>query len=81
MTKEEIILHVNSIMGAKAHVSPDVIKPEDFYDELGADSLQCIEALIELEQEFDIEITPDDTFNVVTMQEVYNMVERKINNQ
>ena len=79
MTKDDIILRVNSIMAAKAHIGLDDIKPEDFYDELGADSMQCIEVLIELEQEFDIDITPDDTSNVATMQEVYDMIERKIN--
>lgn len=79
MTKDDIILRVNSIMAAKAHIGLDDIKPEDFYDEFGADSMQCIEVLVELEQEFDIEITPDDTSNVATMQEVYDMIELKIN--
>ena len=79
MTKDDIILRVNSIMAAKVHIGLDDIKPEDFYDELGADSMQCIEVLVELEQEFDIDITPDDTSNVATMQEVYDMIERKIN--
>ena len=79
MTKDQIILRVNSIMAAKAHIGIDDIKPEDFYDELGADSMQCIEVLLELEDEFDIEISAHDTNGVATMQDVYDMVERKIN--
>ena len=79
MTRDQIILHVNSIMGAKAHISPDAIKPEDFYDELGVDSIECIEVLIELEQEFDIEISARDTNSVTTMQDIYDLIDRKIN--
>jgi acyl carrier protein len=81
MIKEEIIKNVNSIMAAKAHISPDAINPEDFYDELGADSMQCIEALVELQDEFDIEITGYDTLKVATMQDVYDLIERKVNEQ
>lgn len=79
MTKDDIILRVNSIMAAKAHIVIDDIKPEDFYDELGADSMQCIEVLLELEDEFDIEISAHDTNGVATMQDVYDLIERKAN--
>ncbi len=79
MTKDDIILRVNSIMAHKAQIGIESIKPEDYYDELGADSMQCIEVLLELEDEFDIEISAHDTSDVATMQDVYDMVERKIN--
>lgn len=79
MTKDEIILRVNSIMAANAHIGIEDIKPEDYPDELGVDSIECIESSIELEYEFDIKITPDDIISVTTMQDVYDLIERKIN--
>jgi hypothetical protein len=37
MTKQKIAEKVNAIMAAKAGIDASDIKPEDFYDELGAD--------------------------------------------
>lgn len=81
MTKEEIILRVDSIMAVHTGVGIEDIKPEDFPDELGADSLKCLEASLEIEEDFDINITAADIISITTMQDVYDMVERKINEQ
>lgn len=79
MTKEQIILRVNLIMTDYIQVGIEDIKPEDFPNELGADSIKCLEASIDIEEEFDIKITPDDLISITTMRDVYDMVERKIN--
>ena len=75
MTKQRIIDKVNAIMAAKAGIEASDIKPEDFYDELGADSMQCIEALMEIEREFAIDIPGGRLMHVSTMQHVYDLVE------
>lgn len=74
MIKLEVIEKVNAIMAAKAGIDPGDIEPEDCYDELGADSVGCIEALLDIEQEFDIEIPGSRLFGVTTMQDVYDLV-------
>ncbi len=79
MTKNQIILRVNSIMSVNAGVNIEDIKPDDYPDELGAESIKCIESLLEIEDEFDIKITPGETSGITTMQDVYDLVERKIN--
>lgn len=79
MTKQRIIDKVNAIMAAKAGIEASDIKPEDFYDELGADSMQCIEVLMEIEKEFAIDIPSDRLIYVSTMQHVYDLVESVIN--
>lgn len=79
MTKQRIIDKVNAIMAAKAGIEASDIKPEDFYDELGADSIQCIEVLMEIEREFAIDIPSDRLIYVSTMQHVYNLVEQVLN--
>lgn len=76
MTKQRIIDKVNAIMAAKAGIEASDIKPEDFYDELGADSMQCIEVLMEIEKEFAIDIPSDRLIYVSTMQHVYDLVEQ-----
>ena len=78
MTKQKIIEKVNAIMAAKAGVSAGDISPADFYDELGADSMQCIEVLMEIEKEFAIDIPVDRLLRVSTMQHVYDLVEQVI---
>ena len=74
MVKLEIIERINAIMADKAGISPGDIDPEDCYDELGADSIQCIEVLLDIEKEFGIDIPGDRLLNVATMQDVYDLV-------
>ena len=66
-------------MAAKAGADSSAIKPEDFYDELGADSIQCIEVLMEIEKEFAIDIPSERLMYVTTMQHVYDLVEQVLN--
>lgn len=79
MTKQRIIDKVNAIMAAKAGIEASDIKPEDFYDELGATSIQCIEVLMEIEREFAIDIPSERLMSVSTMQHIYDLVEQVIN--
>ena len=79
MTKQKIIDKVNAIMSAKAGIEAIAIKPEDLFDELGADSMQCIEVLMEIEKEFAIDIPSERLLSVSTMQHVYDLVEQVIN--
>jgi len=44
--------------------------------DLGADSLDATELIIELEEEFDINISDDDSENVVTVGDALNVIER-----
>lgn len=78
MRKQEIIDTVNAIVADKAGIKASDIKPDDFYDELGADSILCIEALIETEKAFAIDIPSERLISVSTMQHVYDLVEKAI---
>jgi acyl carrier protein len=53
-------------------VSPDEIKPETTFDELGFDSLDGLNLVFELEEEFDI-VVPDD--KVQSMRSVAEVIE------
>ncbi|HQK64001.1 MAG TPA: acyl carrier protein [Candidatus Staskawiczbacteria bacterium] len=45
-------------------------------DDLGADSLDAVELIMELEEEFDIDIPDDDSEKVVTVGDAVNLIER-----
>jgi len=76
MKRQEIIDTVNAIVADKAGIEASDIRPDDFYDELGTDSIQCIEVLMEIEKEFAIDIPSWRLIQVSTMQHVYDLVEQ-----
>ena len=78
-SRQEIESKVNDILVDKLGVSEIEVKPEaTLKDELGADSLDAVEIVMELEREFGISIS-DEELNDVTsckVSEVYDLVER-----
>ena len=62
-------------LGAKA----EDVKPEaSFIEDLGADSLDTVELMIALEEEFDIEIPDEEAEKITTVQSAIDYVQ---NNQ
>ena len=56
----------------------DKIKPEaKLIDDLGADSLTAVEIVMELEKKLGIEIDDSKIENIVTIQDIINIVESK----
>ncbi|MCR4958561.1 MAG: hypothetical protein K6B13_08170 [Prevotella sp.] len=80
MKKQNIIDTVNAIVADKAGVDACGIMPNDFCDELCADSIQCLEALLEIEEELCINIQSKELPYTPTMQQVYDIVEQAIVN-
>jgi len=63
----------------KLGVSEDQIKSEaHFIDDLGADSLDTVELVMALEEDFDIEIPDDEAENLITVGAAINYVEKKL---
>lgn len=54
------------------------ITPETSLKELGLDSLDLVEVLMEVEEELDIQFEEDEMLNLKTVQDVYNSIESKI---
>lgn len=48
-----------------------------FKDDLGADSLDVVELVMELEDEFDMEISDDDAEKIATVGDAVNYIESK----
>ena len=70
---------VRKIVSEQLGVDESKIKPEsNFVNDLGADSLDTVELVIEIQEEFDIVIPDDVGDNVSTLQQAVNAVEEQI---
>ena len=56
---DEITERVIRVIAENQHIEPDTIQPESTFLELGIDSLDGLQMLFGLEEEFDVDI-PDD---------------------
>jgi len=63
---EDNLIRLQNIVGKQLGIDPSEIKPEaDFSKQLGADSLDVVELVMVIEDEFDIEIE-DEIANQIT---------------
>jgi acyl carrier protein len=53
----------------------EVTTEASFKDDLGADSLDVVELVMELEDEFDLEISDEDAEKITTVGEVVNYIQ------
>lgn len=70
---------VREIVSGQLGVAEDEIRSDsNFGDDLGADSLDVVELVMELEDKFAIEITDEDAQKLTTFQQVVDYIaERK----
>ncbi len=70
---------VSAIIVEQLGVTKDELTPQaSFIDDLGADSLDIVELVMAMEEEFDIEIPDDDAEKIQTIQDVVSYVKRKV---
>jgi len=76
MTRDEIIKKVKEITSEQLGVDESQITPEaKFIDDLGADSLDTVELVMALEEEFNIEISDEEAEKLITVQKVVDYLE------
>jgi acyl carrier protein len=69
---------VMKIIEEQLGVDPECVKPESsFIDDLGADSLDIVELVMAMEEEFEIEIPDEDAEKLRTVQDVMKYLETK----
>jgi len=72
---------VIDIVAEQLGVSKDQIKPEtSFVNDLGADSLDTVELVMELEEEFDINIPDEVAEKIQTVGQAIEHIERAVQN-
>lgn len=71
--KAEVFEKLKGIVMDRLDVEEDKIKPEaSFVEDLGADSLDIVELIMGIEEEFDIEIPDEDAEKLTSVGEAMN---------
>ena len=71
---------VKNIVAVQLSIGVDEINNESsFIDDLGADSLDTVELVMSLEEEFDIEISDDEAENILTVQAAIDHINSNTN--
>ncbi len=79
MSTDEIFDKVKEIIVEQLNVADNTVTLEaSFIDDLGADSLDIVELIMALEEEFDMEIPDSDAEKIVTVNDVVEYIK---NNQ
>lgn len=76
MTTEE---KLNILIADKLNIDIKDIKPEsNFSGDLGADSLDVVELMMEIEKDFNIKVEDGEMEGVKTVQDAVNLIETKL---
>ena len=79
MKKEEVLSRLKEIIVDRLDVEEDQIVTEaSFVEDLGADSLDIVELIMGIEEEFDIEIPDEDAEKLTSVGEATNYTLSKI---
>ncbi len=76
---QDIVSEVKKMIASQLGKTVDEITPESsFIEDLGADSLDLVELIMSMEDNFSLEIADEDAENIVTVQDAINFImERK----
>ena len=75
--RSDISSRVKAIIVDKLGVDENEVVPEaSFTNDLGADSLDTVELIMEFEKEFDIQIPDDQAENIVSVGQAIEFIEK-----
>ncbi|MBE9040545.1 acyl carrier protein [Oscillatoriales cyanobacterium LEGE 11467] len=78
MSQDEILTKVKKIVAEQLEAEEEKVAPEShFVNDLGADSLDTVELVMALEEEFDIEIPDEAAEGITTVREAVNYITEK----
>ena len=76
----DIASRVKAIIVDKLGVDEnEVVNDASFTNDLGADSLDTVEIIMDFEEEFDVEIPDDDAEKLTTVQSALDYINSKLN--
>ncbi len=80
MTIEEIIEKAASILAEEFEIELSEIRPDaSLKDTLGLDSLDLVDVVVLVDKHFGVVLTGPDFVGIVTFQDFYELLNRKIN--
>ncbi len=76
METKELNSKLKEIIAEQLGISEEEIVPAaSFIDDLGADSLDLVELIMALEEEFDMEISDEEAEKIQTVQDAINYIQ------
>ncbi|MGH7793018.1 MAG: acyl carrier protein [Thermodesulfobacteriota bacterium] len=77
--EQEVVATVKKMIASQLGKSENEVTPESsFIEDLGADSLDLVELIMSMEDEFGLEISDEDAEGILTVQDAINYIlERK----
>ncbi len=79
MADDQVFSKVKDIIVEQLGVDEnEVVMTTSFVNDLGADSLDIVELIMAMEEEFDIEIPDEDAESIGTVEDVVTYVEKKM---
>ena len=71
------LIRLQNIVSKQLDITPNDVKPDaDFGKQLGADSLDVVELVMAIEDEFDIEIEDEIASKIATVQDALDYIEK-----
>jgi acyl carrier protein len=79
MSQADLFERVKEIVVEQLGVEPEKVTPQaNFANDLNADSLDTVELVMALEEEFDIEIPDEAAEKITTVQEALDYITNKV---
>ena len=79
MNKEVIIEKIDAFLIDEFEVEQDDISPDaNLKDTLGLDSLDFVDLVVAVESNFGVKLVGEDFVNILTLQNFYDLIERKV---
>jgi acyl carrier protein len=75
--KKETAQRISAIVAEKLTIDPATITPNSTLQDLGADSLDMVEIIMQLEEEFGIQINDEEAEKLHTMNDVIDYVHER----
>ena len=80
MTMEDIFKTMQDLIAEQFAIDADEISMDSsFVDDLGADSVDLVELVMAMEEEFDIEIANEDAEHIVTVADAVEQIKNALN--